>query len=1194
MENGNKGMEELKALLEETTLPGQRDAITAEDPLVVVSAGAGTGKTWTLAWRFVWAIATGRASIPEILTLTFTEKAALEMKERIRTILGETASKIPSLSPILLEAMSRMDESYVSTIHSFCMRVIKEGGLSLDLDPDSRPTTTPDEEDFWREAKAGLDHLDGTWFSKHLPGTWIPRGKELLASPLLMDIVNTYGAVNVTALSRGISSMWASRGETAQDLWTISDDLERTDEEALYRLGRIYLPVLGEEWQRWIGGDGIIPNLASLHESKTKLAERLTGLQHKWGGEMPADEELPLFFADLMEATKRASGKMGTEIADILGSSVTDYRKERGDILSLCSIMSGGIDERDRKVRRELLRISAIMWQAWEMYKGNKGLLSFDDMISDAIEALRSGDMGTRFREVMIDEFQDTDRLQDRLLKIIKDKGEPRLFLVGDLKQSIYGFRHADPLLFGEYIDKAKSGEGRYINLDVSFRSSAKVLGALNSIFSRIWEKGLGKELAHLYEPLKSPVHADWHSERQKVGTPPLEVMVEYYQTEGEKVSADDKRLDLTRRLGSRLVEMKEAGAPIWDKKEMALRPLRWSDMAVLVPTRNQYGALEKAFTEDMSIPCYFESNLGYYSRSEVQDLLSLINYLAYPDDDVACASFLSSPFSGLSLEETSNLLEYARLVDGNGMTLGEAVHEKYPDLADRLERWRRIASMEGVSKVLALVLEQGDILMAFPFWKRRKAAANLRKTIDITREYENIIGKNIGGCAEYLGESMGSGIAMEDADSTGEKEDVVRIMTTHASKGLEFSIIAVMGMEYVQRRRSPGTSLSPSSILGAAISKYPEDMADGSADKPQSPLISQMFEKQEQIEEWQRLFYVAATRARDSIILCGTLEGKEGERPTPKEGSWLSMIWEWDFPEIRLLTERVSEKKKQEKEVEGTRVKDVEKPAGTGERIARLSATSYSLFKYCPLAWRMRHRQGRDLKWELPGEDGPGGADLGSLAHWVLRKWDFRVETINDFLPGEEDAERDSKIGIEAYLLPEWRKAGSRKVLYSWLERLAASETGKELRTQFENGNLRREVPFRIKMEGGPLLTGSMDVFWETEKGVKIRDYKITAIDRAPEELYASQLRFYGWTWYLAFGRPDSEIDMKLIHLREGIETEEITLPTGGLEKIGEDIRMVAGLAAHGPFKPEKSKCRHCPFRRDCCLYYDSDYKRK
>ena len=595
-----------------------------------------------------------------------------------------------------------------------------------------------------------------------------------------------------------------------------------------------------------------------------------------------------------------------------------------------------------------------------------------------------------------------------------------------------------------------------------------------------------------------------------------------------------------------------------------------------------------------MSIPCYFESNLGYYSRSEVQDLLSLINYLAYPDDDVACASFLSSPFSGLSLEETSNLLEYARSGDGNGMTLGKAVWGKYPDLADRLERWRRIASMEGVSKVLALVLEQGDILMAFPSWKRRKAAANLRKAIDITREYENIIGKNIGGCAEYLGESMSSGIAMEDADSTGEREDVVRIMTAHASKGLEFSVLAVMGMEYVQSRRSPGTSLSPSSILGASVSKYPEDMADGSADKPQSPLISQMFERQEQIEEWQRLFYVAATRARDSIILCGTLEGKEGEEPTPQDGSWLSMIWGLGFPEIRLLTDRVRERRKPEKVAEVTRGRDMEKPAGTEERIARLSATSYSLFKYCPLAWRMRHRQGRDLKWELPGEDGSGGADLGSLAHWVLRKWDFRVETINDFLPVEEGAGADSKIGIPAYLLPEWRKAGSRRILCSWLERLAVSDTGRELRTQFENGNLRREVPFRIKMEGGPLLTGSMDVLWETDGGVRIRDYKITAIDKAPEELYANQLRFYGWTWHLAYGQQDMEIEMKLIHLREGIETEGIGLPPGGLEEIGEDIRMVARLAAHGPFKPERSKCRHCPFRKDCCLYYDSDYKRK
>ncbi len=1181
------GIEELTVLLEKTTLPGQREAIMAEDPLVVVSAGAGTGKTWTLAWRFVWAIATGKARVKEILTLTFTEKAALEMKDRIRDLLEKVASQVPSLSPILEKAREEMDEAFISTLHSFSMRVIREGGLFLELDPESRPVGTPEEEDLWREIEKRMDCLDNPWFKKRISGIWTSREEQIFDKPFMTDLVNSYGARSITVLARGILSLWASRGQTPEDLWSFSKDLENSDQEALARLRGIYAAAFEEEWQRWSGSGGIIPGLPILLQSKTKLAEKLRGVHSKWGEGKPQREDLPLFFLDLMEALKGASGKAAAEIAEELKCSVSEFRNQYSEYIRLCGVLVQGIDERDRQTREALLEVSSLLWQIWEEHKRRKSLISFDDMISRSIEALEAGSMAERFRQVLVDEFQDTNRLQEILLRTIRERGSPAMFLVGDLKQSIYRFRHAEPSIFLEYIQEARQRNGKYVNLDVSFRSSGKVLEGINSIFGEIWKKGLGMDLIHPYEHLKSPVTIDWHSRRQEIQTPPLKVLVEFYIAGEEKTSAEEKRLDLSRRLGKELLQLREKGSLIWDKKEEELRPLQWRDMAILVPTRNQYSALEKAFIEDLSIPCYFESNLGYYSRSEVQDLLSLVDYLADKRDQTALASFLSSPFSGISLEKAGEILKEKR---DTGKTLPEILLHIDSSLFQELERWRRIATLEGVSRVFSLILSRADALKAFPAWKRKKAAANLRKAVDISREYESAMGKDLKGCSEYLRGSMGRGIAMEDADFTGEQDDVVRIMTVHASKGLEFPVLAIMGMEYFPGKRSHGTSLDPSVILGVTPSRYPDGIASDNKDTPSSPVLAAMMEKQAQLEEWQRLFYVAATRARDSLFLCATLEAKDGENPEARDGTWLSMIWEKIFPDLPLATDRVKTAKKQNMKVPEQKERiSVQGPVKGNEYLARLSATSYSLFKFCPLAWRMRHRQGRELKWELPGEEGPGGSDLGNLAHWILQKWDLSEEGLENYLPLTGMGYNGENNGIPLYILPEWKKPDSREILRKWLRNLSISETGRTLKDLLCRGMLHRELPFRIRMDHGPLLTGAMDLLWEKDGIIHIRDYKITALERAPEELYTSQLLFYGWTAYHAFRDRDLPVDLRLIHLREGIETERIAMPGGGMAEIEEDIRRSAQQAANGPFEPELDKCNSCPFRNKCPIHGDT-----
>ncbi len=302
---------------------------------------------------------------------------------------------------------------------------------------------------------------------------------------------------------------------------------------------------------------------------------------------------------------------------------------------------------------------------------------------------------------------------------------------------------------------------------------------------------------------------------------------------------------------------------------------------------------------------------------------------------------------------------------------------------------------------------------------------------------------------------------------------------------------------------------------------------------------LASFLEKRESGEEWQRLFYVACTRAMDSLVLCSpcTLD-KEGV-PSPKEGSWLDLLGP-DFlpaPGGEEDDRPISPENRDDGPGEAPRSRSVPLPSPDELRYERLSATSYALFSWCPAAWRMKFRQGVELTWELPSSEEFGGADLGSLAHWVLARWDFTVPGL-DFFLGNSLPSR-----LPPRLRPSWNDAGERKALRQWLSTTAEGKAGKKLAALAASGSLSREIPFRIALKDGPLLTGAMDALWRDGDRVFIRDYKITAGDDsldAGEEpswkfLYDSQLLFYGCAARTLFG--GSETDIRLIRLRTGEE---------------------------------------------------------
>ena len=1151
-------------------LPAQEEAVFSEAPVTLVGAGAGTGKTHTLSWRFIRALLREGVRPRDILALTFTDKAANEMRGRIEGLFRELRPVLDPDGRLLADTAAELHDARISTIHSFALNIVRERALLLPSGLGARPVSAPEAELFELRAEKALDSLDLDWFDRSLPAD---GGKDLFfdgeAGAGLADAVNEYGPGELVSFSLALADMLESRGESPRTLLDRAKDPDWY-EDVESRLMKICLPACVEVAHEWAG---VLSGLPSALEGKGAFNERVDELRRAWPPERldlaNEDSGDPLAFAgalftgllgDLRGATNSKTGGM---IQELLGRSLKEYREDHSSLRAGLGFLAAPPSACDHRLRSLLLRVAAMVWEAWREYRVRRGLLSYDDMIRLAGEVAAVGG-AFPFREILVDEYQDTNPLQERLIESAAAEG-CRLFLVGDPKQSIYRFRHADPTIFGERAkDSSRDstpGGTAYIPLQTNFRTRPAILDYVNRLFRRVWEDGIASTLPSRYEDLLFPDDPDAGRAREEDALPPVTAII-LPRREKEGVAEARRRVALA--LGEKLLELR--GGPVWDAGERRMRPARWRDMTILVPTRTSFEALEETLHPVFGIPAAFERGKRFFARGETGDLVAAIRAIALPDDRAATMGYLASPFSGLSVEQA------LRLLGPDAPPLREA----HPAAAARLEELRTAARYSGMMSALVLLLKDQSFLASYPAWRRRSALANLWKGLDLVREHERSFGFDPSGCADYAARMAGRKDAVVESTPLGEEEDVVRVLTVHSAKGLEFPITVVMDLDNAPGGGGGRGRLVPSPLIGVGASSCPEAWGE---EDPSTGRLARFLEATEELEEWERLFYVAVTRARDCLVLCSVCAAKEGA-PRPKPGSWLSML---DSPPVKedVEDEEPVKRPAPREEASASRRGPLVPPPKVGEmHVERMSASSYSLFRYCPAAWRMKYRQGVEMTWELPAADEPGGADLGSLAHWVLSRWDFRPASLAPVL---DEMHPLMPQGLRA----AWREEDGRSALKEWLTRFACGPAGRIMAAVHERGALRREVPFRVSVAGAGKavrLVGAVDALWVEGDTVHIRDYKITAGEldgsAAWEALYREQLLFYGYAASLAF--PGAGHDIRLIHLREGTEGAPID-PARSWEEVGTLIRETAGRCATGPYPAAAERCPVCFHRRDC-----------
>ena len=1170
---------------EETLLgdlrPEQRETVTCPLPLVVVQAGAGTGKTHTLSSRFAWLLASDPSCrVEQILTLTFTEKAAREMKERIRRRLAQWLAAEPRRLAHLEDGLRRLDEGYVSTLHAFALRVIRESGLLLDLDPEARIASSCGEEALFGEMEGALDRLDPGWFLRSLDPPWQDRCRQIFGEEGFPDLVNALSPRRLAELVRGTAELQGSRGWTPEDLWTRGPFAPA---EAARDLAERLEAPLREIRNRWDGD--LLPSLRSDLDA-TQLGRALGDLIDRsdslpW--DPPGDRA---FLGLLLESLKGLPGKskLKARTEEMLGEPLKGWRDRNAPLGDLARSVDQGLSEEEDRLLGRLCRLCALGWEAWDASRRRSGTLTFRDLIALAREALdRNPRYRERFRHLLVDEFQDTDPLQHRLVQALWAQGEEgrTLFLVGDLKQSIYRFRHADLTLFHRTIRQAREGRGFLGTLDCSYRTRGELLEGINGLFGDLWGPGMGEGIDLPYDPLRGPDEAPWWEERNRLPGPALEVLTASpresdLDEEGNRLPkerVDDLRRRLYGELADRFRRMVDHQTPVWDKGMGVQRPCTWRDLAVLVPTRSDYPLLEEAFGT-RGIPASFSAAVGFFTRGEVRDLGHLLGTLADPRDPLEEGGFLAGPFSGLPLGEVLPRLGKDPAGD--------------PTLAPGLEVRRRLrhhALLEGGAAALETLRRDPSWLGIHPPEARRRVLGNLRAAADLAGTYEETFGPGLPGTAAYLGGALSRELPQPEPELL-EEEDAVRVLTVHAAKGLEFPVVALVRLEKAPDPRGRDRVL-PSRRLGLSLSSWPPGLEPPQAREIRSGMWERVFEEAGTREEWQRLLYVACTRAQDRLWLLGVPKGPE-ETPSDREGSWLEIL------RPRLGAQRVTEVPRDP--MPGTPpspapsrepLRLLEPIVPSPAPLARLSATAFALFRFCPRAYRRRFRQGLDPAWESSDPLSPdrGGTDLGSLAHWALARWDGDPDTLDRWLPPEGPREETLLRLLPPDLRPPFRDRGIREALRLWLKVFAGSPQGETFRSVLASGGAQREASFRVPL-GEVLLVGAADLLWEdkAQEVLYLRDHKTSRPGRAAEELYGHQLRFYGLAARLARGRTP---DLALWPLRpdeEGRPRPSVPiLPPQDWEAFAEEVRHTALQAASGPYPPATDRCGSCPWRRTC-----------
>ncbi len=842
--------------------PEQEPAVRARGRDVVVTAGAGTGKTRTLVARYLSLLAEG-LPLRGLVAITFTKKAAREMRNRVRQeVRGylERTDLAPDERARWRQLYADLDAARISTIHSLCSEILRAHPAEADVDPRFEVL------DEGQLAILRNQALDETL-------AWAADTRPVVELFALLGERGLRGTLE-TLLGQRLDAQAHFGALPADPLAHWSQALSQRQQKALEAL---------LDQPAWINAVSVLQENAA-HDPEDRMEIQRQGALGALQGAVGSLAERLASLADLdrinlVGGRQNAwpDGKPQLRAVKEALRTLRDLWRDQADILAL------SLTPLDETLAQALPWLQAAFDFACQRYQGLKearNALDFDDLEGRALALLWQNEtVRARWQEevaaLLVDEFQDTNGRQRDLVKLLNgDRG--RLFIVGDAKQSIYRFRGADVTVFRAERGTIEAAGGAVIGLDTSYRAHRALVAGLNDLLRPV----LG-ETPDPDRPWAEPF-APLAPHREAPG-PGLDAPhVELHLCVGPKTGgALERAADA---LAGRIAALVASGAHI--EAGGRLRPLGYGDVAILCRASTSFGAYEDAL-ERAGVPFLTVAGRGFYGRPEVRDLLNGLQALADPSDDLALAGLLRSPALALSDLALYRLCR-ARDQEEGLVSLWDALQSKGDQLPgqDRPRARRAIRLVRDlheqvgrapVADLLKAFLDETDYRAALIQAGGARGARNLSKLL-ADAHASGIVG--VGEFLEYVGGLRDSGT--REGEARASLEGVVQIMSVHAAKGLEFPVVVVGDVtKGVGGRR--GVLIDPE--LGALLPLKDED-----GELPAAYRLGKSQADDQEEAESDRLLYVAATRAREKLLVSGCIGLRRDGTPSSL-GSWLGKI---------------------------------------------------------------------------------------------------------------------------------------------------------------------------------------------------------------------------------------------------------------------------------------------------------------
>jgi ATP-dependent helicase/nuclease subunit A len=897
----------------ETWTIDQWKAIQVKNKDILVAAAAGSGKTAVLVNRIIQKIlsALDPVNVDELLVVTFTSASAAEMRHRIGEALEKAIEQNPE-SRHLRKQLGLLNKSSISTLHSFCMEVIRKYYYLIDVDPGFRIADQTEaqlikdevmdelfEEEYGKKDNEAFFNLVDS-FTNDRSDTAL---QDIVRSIYEFAMSNPSPEQYLTSMASMYDVSSVGKLEDLPFIQALLFDIELQLESAIELIKK------GTDIAKLPGGpapraetfkddEQVISTLIQANrQSWTTLYEAMQTYQFSKAGQVKGDQYDP----ELKEKADKLRNKAKEKIKGIKDEL---FSRRPESFLRDMEEMKPLIDTLVQIVKTFLVR--------FEKAKREKGLVDYSDLEHYCLDILSLGvtDDGrylpseaalaykSHFKEVYVDEYQDTNMVQETILKLVANEDEVNgnLFMVGDVKQSIYRFRLAEPNLFlGKYNRFLLDGHmsGLRIDLAQNFRSRKEVLDATNYLFKQIMGVKVGEieydEAAELKNGAPYPLEEPYPVEVMLINQNHSGQSEDAVETETDAETAIDEFdvVDLEKSqleakvMANKIKEMIGEKRQVYNTKTKSYRPVQYRDIVILLRSMTWAPQIMEEFKQQ-GIPIYANLSTGYFEATEIAIMISLLRVIDNPYQDIPLASVLRSPIVGLNEEELSLIRIQQKKgsfwdavssfirVKPNEKT--EGFYEKIRIFYDTLKEWRTMARQGSLADLIWQLYRETsyyDFVGGLPGGKQRQA--NLRALYDRARQYEQTSFRGLFRFLRFIERMIERGDDLGAARALGEQEDVVRIMTIHSSKGLEFPVVFIAGMSRNFNMQDIRKAYMLDKEYGFAAKYINVDKRISYPSLPQ--LAFKRKKKMEMLAEEMRVLYVALTRAKEKLYLIGSLK---------------------------------------------------------------------------------------------------------------------------------------------------------------------------------------------------------------------------------------------------------------------------------------------------------------------------------